>query len=134
MFKGNARFGPGSRLLNNGKMIIGNNFTVTGASKIICSNGISFGNDVLISWDVLIMDKDYHKVIYDNHDSEVSKGIIIGNHVWIGCKSNVLKGSVIGDNSVVASMTNVNSEFESDGCLLAGIPAKVVKDHINWKR
>lgn len=133
-FKGNARFGPGTRIINNGKMIIGNNFTITGSTKIICSKAISFGNDVLISWDVLIMDKDYHKIVYKDHESEMCKPITIGNHVWIGCKSCVLKGSVIGNDSVVAAMTRVNTHFYDSNCLLAGIPGRIVKNNISWKR
>lgn len=133
-FRGNARFGPGTRLLNDGTMDIGKNFTVTGATKIICSERVSFGDDVLLSWEILIMDKDYHKMVYEDHESEIKKPIVIGNHVWIGCRSSILKGTVISDDSVVAAMACVNRSFKEKSILIGGIPAKVIKNNITWKR
>ena len=73
------------------------------------------------------MDK-VQKLINPNTD------IIINNHVWIGTRSLLLKGTVLPPNSVVGAMSLVNKTFEEPNSLIAGIPAKVIKRNINWSR
>ena len=65
MFKGKALLGSGTRLSINHDCFLsfGNNFCITGGSSIICSMNISFGDDCLLSWDILIMDTDFHNII-----------------------------------------------------------------------
>ena len=54
-------------------------------------------------------------------------------HVWIGMGCLILKGAYIPEDcivaakSVVCSMKNVNK-----GSLLGGIPARILKENINW--
>ena len=70
----------------------GDNFDVTGSSSIICSKNITFGNDSLLSWDILIMDSDFHPILNRNKDRVNSPlPINIENGVWIGCRSTILK-------------------------------------------
>lgn len=52
------------------------------------------------------MDTDYHSI--DN--KIVSERVIIGNHVWIGCKSIILKGVTIGDGAIIAAGSVVNND------------------------
>ena len=54
------------------------------------------------------------------------KGIKIGNNVWIGAKSTILDGSVIGNGTVVAAGAVVRGQFP-DNVVLAGVPAKIIK-------
>ena len=80
-------------------MILGRDFIVTGRSVILCTKRITFGDECLLSWDLLIMDTDWHSVI-STADSRIlnpSKPINVGNHVWIGCRSVILKGVSISD-------------------------------------
>lgn len=44
----------------------------------------------------------------------------------------ILKGSKIGDNSIIASQGKVSNKAYPTNSLLAGIPAKVVKTDITW--
>lgn len=64
IFRGGTHIGQGAILsLNeNSELILGNNFATSGTTKIICSEKISFGNDVQLAWDTLIMDSDSHKI------------------------------------------------------------------------
>lgn len=50
------------------------------------------------------------------------RGVRIGNDNWLGAKSTVLDGSLIGDRTIVAAASLVRSEFSSD-VLVAGVPA-----------
>ena len=56
-----------------------------------------------------------------------SKGISIGNNVWVGAKVTFLDGCVVGNNCVVAAGAVVNGVFP-DNCVIGGVPAKIIKN------
>ena len=58
--------------------------------------------------------------------------IKIGNHVWIGANVTILKGVSIGDGSIVAAGSVVTKSIP-EACLAAGVPAKVIKENVQWK-
>ncbi|QNK42458.1 transferase [Caproicibacter fermentans] len=62
----------------------------------------------------------------------MTKPIRIGSHVLIGTHATILKGAVIGDHSVIAANAVVTGEIPAH-CLAAGIPARVIRENINWK-
>ena len=101
-------------------------------SKIYCFNKISIGNNVAISEDVLIRDSDSHKILIDNKENIYTAPIIIGDNVWIGAKATILKGVKIGDGAVVAAGSVVTRDVPSN-CIVAGVPAKIIKENISWK-
>lgn len=56
-----------------------------------------------------------------------SKGaIVIGNNVWLGDKVTVLSGVRIGNNVTVAANSVVTKDVP-DNCIVAGIPARIIK-------
>lgn len=66
IIKGHTSFGRGCKISigQQAQLTIGKNFTITGKSDIICQKSITFGDNCLLSWDILIMDTDFHH-IYD---------------------------------------------------------------------
>ena len=62
-------------------------------------------------------------------DMKIAK---IGNNVWIGTNVTVLKGVTIGDGAIIAAGSVVSEDVPAN-CMAAGIPAKVVKENIEWK-
>lgn len=107
---------------------IGKNTYINDRTEIKCQERISIGDNCAVSWDVLIMDTDYHSL-----DSKPkSEPITIGNHVWIGCRVTILKGVKIGDGAVIAAGSLVNSDVEPN-TLVGGVPARVIKKNINWE-
>jgi len=113
----------------NSKLSIGSGF-VNSNVKIRCTESITIGDNVAISHDVTIMDSDAHEILVDNY--EKTKPVTIGNHVWIGSRAMILKGVTIGDNVVIAAGSVVTRDIP-DNCLAAGVPARVIKENINWK-
>lgn len=136
-FAGRVSIGPGSRIVvsNEGVLTFGDSFINTARICVICYKKISFGYQVLISWDALIMDTDFHYIgMCDKMDNLIrEKEIFIGNHVWIGCRTTILKGTFVPENSVVASNAVVTKKFMEKSILLAGNPAQIVKREIEWK-
>lgn len=98
--------------------------------KIRCHQEIVIGNNVAISENVTIWDSDAHQII--GKETETTKPIKIGNHVWIGNNVTILKGVTIGDEAVIAAGSVVNKDIPS-GCLAGGVPARVIRDKIQWK-
>lgn len=88
-------------------------------------NGIKFGNNVYIGPGVKIISADHDLKDYTKHVE--SNPIIIGNNVWIGSNSVILKAVRLGDNTVVAAGSVVTKSFENGFCILAGNPAKIIK-------
>lgn len=135
VFKGNALIGHGSKISvgNNGTLIFGNNFEVSAESTIIAYSKVHFGDNCLLSWDILIMDTDLHKI--KNEYGEVinePKPILIGDNVWIGCRSLILKGSIIPNNCVIGANSTVNNELNDANNLYVGSPVRSVKSNITW--
>lgn len=98
--------------------------------RIKCFCEIKIGENVAISENVTIWDSDVHDVKREGHVKTMP--INIGNHVWIGTNAIILKGVSIGDNAIVAAGSIVNRDVPSNA-LVAGNPAKIIKENINWE-
>lgn len=136
-FSGNAVIGQGTKLTvgKNGILSIGDNFSVTGGNTtIICNKKIVFGNNDLLSWDILMMDTDYHK-IFDKNGQKINEDmpISIGNNVWIGCRNTILKGVKINNNNVVAANSTITKSINDNNCII-GSNTKILKQDISWRR
>ena len=125
----------GSKLIikKNAKLSFGEQARLTGNSTIICKKNISIGKQTWISWDCLIMDTDHHKMFYNNQFTNPDNDIIIGNNVWICARNSILKGTVIGDYSILGSDSKISSKINSCNVLIAGNPAKIIKKNITWE-
>ncbi|RZK07317.1 MAG: acyltransferase [Flavobacterium sp.] len=134
-FKGKADIGHGSKICvgENAALTIGKNFNITAESSIVCFKAINLGNDCLIAWNVMIIDTDFHRMYCSNELMNPDKPISIGDRVWIGMNTKILKGALISNDSVVAAGALVNRQFDRKNVLLAGVPAKVVKESVTWE-
>src|SRR5574344_146817 len=137
IFDGSAKIGTGCSLSvdDGGVLEFGNNFSITGNTDIVCQKNIKFGDDCLLSWDVLIMDYDAHHIMDENGDIiNEPAPIIIGNHVWVGCRSTILKGCIIADNTVVAACSVITKKFEIERTIIGGSGKSqaILKQNIEW--
>lgn len=132
-FEGVANLGPGTRIVNSGKLTFGDEFCINAASNIICYKQISFGKDVLISWDCLIMDTDFHRLFSNESRQQINidRPVVIGNHVWIACKSTILKGSNLPDGSVIAAGSTICKNFIGSNSVYTSLGK--IKDDITWE-
>ena len=116
---------------DGGELIIGVNTFINENSSILTTKKISIGDNTTISWNVTIIDSDRHNIYYDGVEQEKDKEIKIGNNVWIGLNSTILKGVTIGDGAVIAANSVVTKDVPPN-TLVGGIPAKVIKENIKW--
>lgn len=115
----------------NAKLELGEGY-LNRDSKIYCFNNIKIGNKVIISENVLIRDSDTHSIIENEKIKEKTKPIIIEDNVWIGASAVILKGVHIASNSVVAAGAVVTKDVPANS-IVAGNPARVIKENISWK-
>lgn len=137
VFEGLAEIGHGSKISvgHSGQLVFGKNFMITAESTIIAYKKIIFGNDCLLSWDILIMDTDFHPIF--NASNEIlnpDADIIIGHSVWIGCRSLILKGSFIPDGSVIAANSLVSKKLSGTNQLFGKQPLTTIAENIFWRK
>jgi len=124
---------------NNNIITIGRDFSTTSKLQISLLRGpgnITIGNDCMFASYDLIQLGDGH-AIYSTKTNEIvndNKDITVGNHVWLTDNVTLLKGTKIGNNRIVGLKTVTTKPFEQDNCIIAGIPAKIVKTDIDWTR
>jgi len=136
-FNGKAILGHGTKISveQTGEIYFGENFKITAETSIVSLKKIEFGKNCLISWDILIMDDDFHSLFNkeDGKNFPRSKPVYIGDNVWIGCRTTVLKGSYIPEHCIIGSNSVVNKKLEESNCVYAGNPLKIMKKNVDWE-
>jgi acetyltransferase-like isoleucine patch superfamily enzyme len=133
-FKGKAFIGHGSKINVEGSLVLGDRFSISAESSIVANHKVVIGDRVLISWEVLIMDSDFHS-IFDDAGNHINRPlpITIGNGVWLGCRSLILKGVTLADGVVVAAGSTVTKPVAASHTLVGGSPAAMLRENISWK-
>ena len=115
---------------------IGKNSTF-GGIYIVCmgiNNVVKIGEQCMFAENVELWASDAHP-IYDceNILLNPSKPIVIGDHVWVGKNTTILKGVNIGNGSVVGMSTIVTKNIDHS-TLNVGFPQRPIKKGIRWDR
>jgi len=135
---GPCEFGSGCKVCigKNALLSIGSHFMISGGTTIICEKSIYFGDDCLLSWEIQLLDTDYHTIrdekgVITNHPKEIR----IENHVWIGSRSTILKGTYINSGCIVASGSIVSGHLNKEKTVYAcqGKIIKELKNSITWE-
>jgi len=110
-------------------LVMGNNSAVGQFTEFGAAGGIEIGDDVIMGSYVSFHSENHNftdttKLIREQ--GVTSKGIKIGNNVWVGAKVSFLDGSEVGNHCVVAAGAVVNGIFP-DYSVIGGVPAKILK-------
>jgi len=90
--------------------------------------GITIGDYCIFGPNVNIMSSNYITDALDIpfiKQGHVSKGVRIGNNVWVGAGTTILDGTVLEDNTIVVANSLVNRRYPAN-VILQGNPAKVI--------
>lgn len=116
---------------------IGDGVGVNSKCNFTCTEGhrLTIGDRCLLSSEINLSVGDGHG-IFDSAGNRLNQtsDIVIENRVWIGKRATILKGAHIPEDCVVATGAVVTKGFNEPHTILAGVPAKVVKQNITWKR
>ena len=120
------------------EVVIGDNSTFEDSHIAVTepNSKIYIGKDCMFAYDIDIRTGDSHSIIdsLTNERINYAKNINIGNHIWVASHVSILKGVHIADNSVIATRAVVTKSFIDNNILIGGMPAKKLKDNINWDR
>jgi len=110
---------------------IGNRTTIGNFTHIYASEKIVIGNDCMIAPFVYIVDSDHGTNLGSlmNQQENITAPIIIGDDVWIGSHSIILKGIKIGNGVIIAANSVVNKDLE-EFSIYGGSPVKLLKKRI----
>src|SRR5216684_5547283 len=125
-----AGMAPGHDLGPDSVLRIGDRCVIGRGSHIVAHHSIDIGDDVFTGPYVYITDQNHSYADPDvpiGRQWPVNVPVRIGAGTWLGTGVIVLPGSVIGRNVVVAAGSVVRGEI-GDRCVVAGAPARVVKD------
>lgn len=94
---------------------------------------LSIGEGCMLSRNVKIMTSDGHDILKNNNRINPSKDINIGNHVWLADSVTILKGTCVGDFSIVGINSTLTKSIPHNS-IAVGNPAKVIADGVSWRR
>lgn len=128
---------PGQDLGPAAVLRIGDRCVIGRGSHIVAHESVEIGDDVWTGPYVYITDQNHG---YQDPDTPigrqqpVKRPVTIGAGSWLGAGAIVLPGARIGRNVVIAAGSVVRGEVP-DRCVVAGVPAKIIREHVDeaWR-
>jgi serine acetyltransferase len=112
---------------------IGDRCVIGRGSHIIAHHSIQIGDDVFTGPYVYITDQNHG---YEDPEIPIGRqmprntAVSIGSGTWLGAGAIILPGACIGKNVVVAAGSVVRGQVP-DRCVVAGVPARVVREYVS---
>ena len=125
-------YGCDIELFDNAKLEIGHGGYSNIGLTIICGESIKIGQDVICGRHVTIRDTNGNHVI-NREGYKCTRPVVIGDHVWLCEKVTVMPGVTIGSGSVIAAGSVVTKDVPPNS-LAAGVPARVIRSGVLWRR
>ncbi|HZG23052.1 MAG TPA: acyltransferase [Chitinophagaceae bacterium] len=120
---------------SNAELIIGDNVGMS-STAIFCNRRVVIGDRVKLGGNVCIYDTDFHSLDFmarqvRRHDvaGTRSSAVRIGNDVFVGAHSTILKGVTIGDRSIIGACSVVTKDVPPDQ-IWGGNPAKCIRQSL----
>ncbi|WP_461206123.1 DapH/DapD/GlmU-related protein [Clostridium sp. DL1XJH146] len=118
------------------KLIIGKNCKIGDCVHIAAGERVTIGDNCLMASKIYISDINHgdYSGVFEYSSPDVppdkrplyTKPVSIGNNVWIGENVCILSGVNIGSGCIIGANCVVNRDV-LDNCIVAGVPAKVMK-------
>lgn len=106
---------------------IGKNTMISLGAKIDVRRGkVTIGDNCLITHGCYILSHDGAAHILNDKDSGTGY-VNIGNHVFVGVNSVVMRNVTIGDHAIIGAGSVVNKDIP-EGVVAAGNPIKIIKE------
>jgi len=130
---------PGQDLGPQPLLRIGDRCVIGRGSHIVAHHSITIGDDVYTGPNVYITDQNHG---YSDPDAPIGRqwpsnsAVSIGPGSWLGAGVIVLPGASVGRNVVVAAGSVVRG-CVPDRCVIAGVPARIVREYVagnGWAR
>lgn len=117
---------------NGAELIIGENVGMS-STALVAKKSIRIGNNVKLGGGVCVYDTDFHSLdAEDRRDRQLDitgtrhKAVVIGDDVFIGAHSTILKGVTIGNNAIVGACSVVTKDIPANE-IWGGNPACFIR-------
>ncbi len=118
----------------NGLLSIGTRTIIGPYTRIMAATEVRIGARCMISWNCSIFDSIGHRLwLEETGEAEIEAPITIGDDVWIGPYSIIMKGVTIGNNCVIGAGSVVRRDVPPD-TLVYGNPARPAGRVVRWER
>jgi len=121
---------PNIKVSYTDKISIGDNSSIGDRSVIIAAGNLVIGDNVMMGPEVMILTQN-HEITDRNQKlicgNTIKRKVIIKDDVWIGARTVILPGAVIGKGVVIAAGSVVTGKKVPDYAIIGGNPAKVIK-------
>lgn len=142
LFVGNAKLGNTFiELYQDAVCYIGDDSTMHGSAcpqrlRTAVGTTLMIGNDCMISENIEITVSDGHCIYEADSGKNVSlpRSVFIGDHVWLGRNSSVLKGSRMASGSILGLGAILTGKSCAPNTIHAGVPAKMLATGKLWGR
>lgn len=105
---------------------IGQNTMISLGAKLDVRRGkVVIGDNCLITHGCYILSHDGAAHVIDPTDNGQGE-VVIGNHVFVGVNSVILKGVSIGDHAIIGAGSVVNKDIPA-GSIAVGNPVKIIR-------
>lgn len=97
---------------------IGDNTFINHGCMILCRQQITIGKEVQLGPHVLIYDHDHDYRVGLEKEQYKCSSVEIGNNVWIGAHTIILRGTKIGNNCVIGAGSVIKGEYADNTLIL----------------
>jgi len=117
-----------------GLLSVGTRTIIGPHTRIMAATQVRIGARCMISWNCSIFDSIGHRMwLEGQEEAEVEAPVVIGDDVWIGPYTIVMKGVEIGANSIIGAGSVIRRTIPPNS-LAYGNPARVVGKVDRWER
>ena len=116
---------------------IGNHTTAIDCYILARDKSVTIGESCMISRGIEIRATDVHKVYDIDTNARVNNAhsdVILGDHIWVAANVTISKNVSIASGCIIAAGAFVNKPVETPNCMVAGTPAKIIRQNVRWER
>jgi len=129
IFGNNIFLHSGVQIWGDGQISLGDNVAIGKDTIIFAHEPMYIGSNTSIAGQCYIIDSDHgvNRSLLIREQKLESQTIYIGEDVWVGAGSKILKGSYISDGTVIGAMSLVKGRTEPYS-INVGIPIKKINE------
>lgn len=130
IFNGSCYIGNNSAISvgEKGQLEFGNRFCASTSLKLTCYDKIVFGNRVLLGWNVLVLDTDFHKLtkLSGKGYSRGHAPVTIGSDNWLGNNCIIMKRSATPNYCVIQAGTILSEAIKCPEYCVIGTDRNII--------
>lgn len=115
------------KVRNGAKLLVGEKTKINYNCMIVCRRSVVIGEKCEFGPGVLIYDHDHDFRVGLEKKEYKCSDVVIGNRVWIGANTVILRGTVIGDDCVIGAGSVVKGNVPANSVLVQKRDDEIIK-------